>query len=69
MPINFHMNKKTHIRNGTDFDMLLAEFKGLNHYDLLQLAGEAHQNQSNFDKSGFRPLLPITVSFYISKYF
>ena len=51
-----------------DFDELIDEFKGLQHYDLLQMTGENHLQQSCFDKSDFRPFMPLTASFYVTKF-
>ena len=51
-----------------DFDELLKEVKGVQHYDLLEKVGTNHMYQSCFDKSDYRPLVPLTCSFYVTKY-
>ena len=65
---NLHFNKTVRINEHDDFDKLLDEMKGMSHYDFLRMVGENHQSQSCFDASDFRPLIPLTCAFYVSKY-
>ena len=65
---NLHFNKTVRIHDHEDFENLLNEVKGLTHYDFLRMVGENHQNQSCFDASDFRPLIPLTCAFYVSKF-
>ena len=66
---SLHINTKQRINSFVDFDELLAEMKDIKHYDLLEIVGQKHQAQSCFDRSDFRPFVPITCSFYIQKFF
>ena len=64
---NLALNSDHKIESIFEFDRLIDEFKNMNSYQLLRNVSEIHQNQSCFDKSGYRPLCLLTTAFYLSK--
>lgn len=64
---NLALNSDQQIDSTEEFDSLINEFKALDNYEILRRVSEIHQNQSCFDKSGYRPLCLLTTAFYLSK--
>lgn len=64
---NLALNSDQQIDSSSEFDSLINEFKSLDHYETLRRVSEIHQNQSCFDKSGYRPLCLLTTAIYLSK--
>lgn len=64
---NLAINSDHQIESIREFDNLIDELKPLDHYQTLRKVSEIHQNQSCFDKSGYRPLCLLTAAFYLSK--
>ena len=61
------LNKKIHINSSEDIETLLNEFKNLDRFQLMKNVFTLHQNQSCFDKSGFRPYCLLNVVFFLAK--
>ena len=64
---NLALNSDHQIESMFEFDQLIDEFKNLDNYQTLRRVSEIHQNQSCFDKSGYRPLCLLTSAFFLSK--
>ena len=61
------LNNKIHINNEKDFETLLNEFKNLETSELTKRVFNLHQNQSTFEKSGFRPYCLLNMVFFLAK--
>lgn len=64
---NLAMNQTQNIDTPEDLRKLLEEIKNLEKSGLLQRVCEMHQNQSCFEKSGYRPLSLLTTALFLSK--
>ena len=64
---NLALNSDQQIDTVEEFENLINEFKFHDHYTTLKNVSEVHQNQSCFDKSGYRPLCLLTTALYLSK--
>ena len=62
-------NNQKFIRDKDDLESLLAEVKLQNNDQLMKRVYDIHQNQSIFEKSGYRPLRLISAVFFLSKIF
>lgn len=61
------VNEKIHINSSRDVETLIKEFDGLDRFALMKKVFALHQNQSCFDKSGFRPYCLLNMVFFLSK--
>ena len=64
---NLAINKVQHIDSSDDLEDLMGEIKQMETSGLMQKVCEIHQNQSCFDRSGYRPLSLLTTAIYLSK--
>lgn len=64
---NLAINSDQQIDSIYEFDQLIDQFKALDNYQILRKVSEIHQNQSCFDKSGYRPLCLLTSALFLSK--
>ena len=64
---NLAVNKFQSIESADDLDELMGEIKEMEASGLMQKVCEIHQNQSCFDRSGYRPLSLLTTAIYLSK--
>ena len=61
------LNDKIHINSSEDVEKLLDEFKTLDRYSLMKKVFALHQNQSCFEKSGYRPYCLLNLVFFLAK--
>ena len=64
---NLAINSVQEIINDDDFDDLIDEMREMTNVDILHNVCEIHQNQSCFEKSGYRPIGLLTTAFYLAK--
>ena len=64
---NLAINSTQEIKNDEDYDELVDEMRELSTVEILHKVCEIHQNQSCFEKSGYRPIGLLTTAFYIAK--
>ena len=64
---SLHINSKIHINSDNDLKILLSEFQDLDRVSLMRKIFTMHQNQSCFDKSGYRPFCLLNMVFFLAK--